>query len=117
MVEQVAWMLRPAVTFAIGGSCGGREALGSRTDRYCDGPHITNQLIRKALAPYRDDLVIVTKVGARRGTDGSWLRASSPEELTQTVHDNLRSMLGVHGPAEGSLETPVSVLAGEHTNA
>jgi pyridoxine 4-dehydrogenase len=70
--------------------------------------------VLKALAPYRDDLVIVTKVGARRGTDGSWLRASSPEELTQTVHDNLRSMLGVHGPAGGSLEAPLSVSVGEH---
>lgn len=88
------------------------------------GPHVTNQLIRKSLHPYRDDLVIVTKIGARRGPDGSWLAAFSPEELTQAVHDNLRnlaldvldvvnlrSMLGVHGPAEGSLEEPLSVLA------
>jgi pyridoxine 4-dehydrogenase len=88
------------------------------------GPHITNQLIRKALHPYRDDLVIVTKIGARRGSDGSWLTASSPQELTQAVHDNLRnlgldvldvvnfrSMLSAHGPAEGSLEAPLSVLA------
>jgi pyridoxine 4-dehydrogenase len=88
------------------------------------GPHITNQLIRKALHPYRDDLVIVTKIGARRGSDGSWLKASSPEELTQAVHDNLRnlgldvldvvnfrSMLSAHGPAEGTLEAPLSVLA------
>jgi len=88
------------------------------------GPHITNRLIRKALHPYRDDLVIVTKIGARRGSDGSWLKASSPEELTQAVHDNLRnlgldvldvvnlrSMLDPHGPAEGSLEAPLAVLA------
>jgi pyridoxine 4-dehydrogenase len=88
------------------------------------GPHITNQLIRKALHPYRDDLVIVTKIGARRGSDGSWLTASSPQELTQAVHDNLRnlgldvldvvnfrSMLSAHGPAEGTLEAPLSVLA------
>jgi pyridoxine 4-dehydrogenase len=88
------------------------------------GPHVTNQLIRKALHPYRDDLVIVTKVGARRGPDGSWLEAFSPEELTHAVHDNLRnlgldvldvvnlrSMFDVHGPAEGSLEEPLSVLA------
>ena len=88
------------------------------------GPQVTNQLIRRALHPYRDDLVIVTKIGARRGADGSWLQASSPEELTQAVHDNLRnlgldvldvvnlrSMSGVHGPAEGSLEAPLSVVA------
>ena len=88
------------------------------------GPHITNQLIRKALHPYRDDLVIVTKIGARRGSDGAWLKACSPEELTQAVHDNLRnlgldvldvvnlrSMLGTHGPAEGSLEGPLSAVA------
>jgi len=88
------------------------------------GPHVTNQLIRKALAPYPDDLVIVTKVGARRGTDGSWLPAFSPEELTQAVHDNLRNlgldvlevvnlraMFDTHGPAEGSIEAPLTVLA------
>jgi aryl-alcohol dehydrogenase-like predicted oxidoreductase len=88
------------------------------------GPHITNQLIRRALHPYRDDLLIVTKIGAQRGADGSWLQALSPEGLTQAVHDNLRnlgldvldvvnlrSMLGVHGPAEGSLEAPLSVVA------
>jgi aryl-alcohol dehydrogenase-like predicted oxidoreductase len=105
-----------------------REAVASgvnhidTSDFY--GPHITNQLIRRALHPYRDDLVIVTKIGARRGADGSWLKASSPQELTQAVHDNLRnlgldvldvvnlrSMLGVHGPAEGSLEAPLSVVA------
>jgi aryl-alcohol dehydrogenase-like predicted oxidoreductase len=88
------------------------------------GPHVTNQLLREALAPYPAELVIVTKIGARRGTDGSWIPAFSPEELTQAVHDNLRnlgldvldvvnlrSMLGVHGPAEGSLEAPLTVLA------
>lgn len=88
------------------------------------GPHITNQLIRKALHPYREDLVIVTKIGARRGTDGSWLPASSPEELAQAVYDNLRnlgietlevvnfrSMGRVHGPAEGSIEAPLSAVA------
>src|ERR1700751_727009 len=81
------------------------------------GPHITNQLIRRALHPYPENLVIVTKVSARRGEDGSWLPAMSPEELTQAVHDNLRnlgldaidvvnlrSMFAVHGPAEGSLQ-------------
>jgi aryl-alcohol dehydrogenase-like predicted oxidoreductase len=88
------------------------------------GPHITNQIIREALHPYPDDLVIVTKIGARRGEDGSWIRAASREALAQAVHDNLRnleldvlevvnfrSMLGVHGPAEGSLEEPLTVLA------
>jgi pyridoxine 4-dehydrogenase len=88
------------------------------------GPHVTNRLIREALAPYPDDLVIVTKIGATRGKDGSWLPAFSPEALTQTVHDNLRNlgleilevvnlrvMLDVHGPAEGSIEAPLTVLA------
>jgi pyridoxine 4-dehydrogenase len=56
------------------------------------GPHITNQLIREALHPYPDDLVIVTKIGARRGIDGSVLAASSPDELIQAVHDNLRNL-------------------------
>ncbi|MBV8653113.1 MAG: aldo/keto reductase, partial [Alphaproteobacteria bacterium] len=56
------------------------------------GPHITNQLIREALHPYPDDLVIVTKISARRGQDGSWLPALSPSELTQAVHDNLRNL-------------------------
>ena len=88
------------------------------------GPHVTNQIIREALHPYSDDLTIVTKVSARRGADGSWIPAMSPNELTQAVHDNLRnlgldvldvvnlrSMFDVHGPAEGSLEAPLSVLA------
>lgn len=88
------------------------------------GPHVTNRLIREALSPYPEDLVIVTKIGARRGADGSWLRASSPAELVQAVHDNLRnlgldvlevvnfrSMHGVHGPAEGSIEEAVTTLA------
>jgi aryl-alcohol dehydrogenase-like predicted oxidoreductase len=88
------------------------------------GPHVTNQIIREALHPYRDDLVIVTKVGALRGDDGAWLPAMSGPALTQAVHDNLRnlgldvlevvnlrSMLGVHGPAEGSLEEPLAALA------
>ena len=89
------------------------------------GPHVTNQLIREALAPYPDDLVIVTKVGAVRGEDASWNPAFSPEMLTRAVHDNLRNlgrevldvvnlraMFDVHGPAEGSIEEPLSVLAG-----
>lgn len=56
------------------------------------GPHVTNQLIREALHPYRDDLTIVTKIGARRGDDASWLPAFSAAELTQAVHDNLRNL-------------------------
>ncbi|MGE0235363.1 aldo/keto reductase family oxidoreductase [Methylocystis sp.] len=88
------------------------------------GPHVTNQLIREALHPYPDELVIVTKIGARRGPDGSWLPAFSREELTQAVHDNLRNlgldaldvvnlriMFSVHGPAEGSIEAPLAALA------
>jgi len=88
------------------------------------GPHVTNQIIREALHPYRDDLVIVTKIGARRGEDGSWIPAFSREDLTQAVHDNLRNlgldvldvvnlriMGAVHHPAEGSIEAPLSVLA------
>ena len=88
------------------------------------GPHVTNRIIREALHPYRDDLVIVTKIGARRGADGSWIPAFSREELTQAVHDNLRNlgldvldvvnlriMFDVHGPAEGSIEAPLTVLA------
>src|SRR5580698_2752624 len=55
------------------------------------GPHVTNQIIREALHPYSEDLVIVTKIGARRGADGSWIPALSPAELTQAVHDNLRN--------------------------
>jgi len=88
------------------------------------GPYITNQLIREALHPYPGDLVIVTKIGARRGTDGSWLPAISPEELTRAVHDNLRnlgldvldvvnlrSMFGHGAPAEGSMEPQLAVVA------
>jgi pyridoxine 4-dehydrogenase len=73
-----------------------REAVASgvnhvdTSDYY--GPHITNQLIREALHPYPDDLVIVTKIGARRGNDGSVLAASSPAELIEAVHDNLRNL-------------------------
>src|SRR3546814_12467988 len=56
------------------------------------GPHITNQIIREALHPYHPDLVIVTKVGVRRGEDASWLPAQSPAQPTQAVHDNLRNL-------------------------
>ncbi|MGF6192718.1 aldo/keto reductase family oxidoreductase [Serratia sp. 2723] len=88
------------------------------------GPHYTNQIIRQALHPYADDLVIVTKIGARRDEQGAWLPAFSPAELIQAVHDNLRNlgldvldvvnlrcMFDAHHPAEGSLEEPLSVLA------
>ncbi len=88
------------------------------------GPHITNQLIREALAPYPGSLTLVTKVGARRDEKAAWLPAFSREELIQAVHDNLRnlglevldvvnlrSMFGTHGPAEGSIEAPLTVLA------
>ena len=89
------------------------------------GPHITNQIIREALHPYADDLTIVTKIGARRGDDASWLPAFSAAELKQAVHDNLRNlgldvldvvnmrvMIGDgHGPREGDIEASISVLA------
>jgi aryl-alcohol dehydrogenase-like predicted oxidoreductase len=92
------------------------------------GPHVINQLIRAALHPYPDDLVIVTKIAARRGADGSWIPALAPEELIQAVHDNLRNLgldvldvvnfrslhgasTGSHGPAEGSIEASLTVLA------
>jgi aryl-alcohol dehydrogenase-like predicted oxidoreductase len=89
------------------------------------GPHVTNKLIREALHPYADDLVIVTKIGAKRGEDKSWNPAFSAEDLTAAVHDNLtnlgleamdvvnlRIMMGDgHGPAEGSIEAPLRVLA------
>jgi pyridoxine 4-dehydrogenase len=91
------------------------------------GPHVTNQIIRKALHPYPDDLVIVTKVSVRRGEDGSWIPAFSREELSAAVHDNLRnlaldvldvvnlrSMFSIHEPAEGSIEAPMTVLAELH---
>jgi pyridoxine 4-dehydrogenase len=88
------------------------------------GPYVTNEIIREALHPYPDDLVIVTKIGARRGADASWLPAFSAKELAQAVHDNLRrlqldvidvvnfrSMWGHHDPAEGSIEAPLTTLA------
>jgi pyridoxine 4-dehydrogenase len=87
------------------------------------GPHVTNQIIKQALHPYPDGLVIVTKVGARRGEDKSWIHALSHQELTDAVHDNLRNLGldaldvvnlrvgGVMGPSEGSIEEPLTVLA------
>ncbi len=105
-----------------------REAVASgvnhidTSDYY--GPHVTNQLIREALHPYPADLTIVTKIGARRGADGSWNVAMSTEELTSAVHDNLRNlgvdaldvvnlrfMFDIHGPAEGPIEAPLAALA------
>ncbi|EOH6077103.1 aldo/keto reductase family oxidoreductase [Burkholderia cenocepacia] len=105
-----------------------REAVESGVDHLDTsdfyGPHVTNQLIRDALHPYRDDLVIVTKIGARRGDDASWLPAFAPDELERAVHDNLlnlgldmldvvnlRIMFDTHGPAEGSIEAPLATLA------
>jgi aryl-alcohol dehydrogenase-like predicted oxidoreductase len=87
------------------------------------GPHVTNQIIKQALHPYPDGLVIVTKVGARRGEDKSWIPALSRQELIDGVHDNLRNLgldaldvvnLRVGGftePSEGSIEAPLTVLA------
>ena len=87
------------------------------------GPHVTNQIIKQALHPYPDDLVIVTKVGARRGEDKSWLPALSRQELIDAVHDNLRNLGldkldvvnlrvgGIMAPSEGSIEEPLTVLA------
>jgi pyridoxine 4-dehydrogenase len=105
-----------------------REAVASgvnhidTSDYY--GPHVTNRLIREALYPYSNDLVIVTKIGARRGNDASWNPAMSPDDLKSAVHDNLRNLgldalevvnlriMGkVHGPAEGPIEAPLTVLA------
>jgi pyridoxine 4-dehydrogenase len=105
-----------------------REAVASgvnhidTSDFY--GPYVTNRLIREALHPYPDDLLIVTKIGARRGEDAAWLPAFSAKELTQAVHDNLRnlnldvldvvnlrSMSGHPDPAEGSIEAPLTALA------
>lgn len=105
-----------------------REAVASGIDHIDTsdfyGPYVTNQLIREALHPYPDNLVIATKVSARRGEDGAWIPAFSREELTDAVHSNLRnlkldvldvvnlrSMFDIHRPAEGSLEAPLTVLA------
>lgn len=105
-----------------------REAVASGVDHIDTsdfyGPHITNELIREALHPYPDDLVIVTKVGAVRGDDASWIPAFTPADLTRAVHDNLRN-LGIdvldvvnfrvigpgHEPSEGSIEEPFATLA------
>jgi pyridoxine 4-dehydrogenase len=87
------------------------------------GPHVTNQIIKRALHPYPDELVIVTKVGARRGDDKSWMPALSKQALIDAVHDNLRNLGldvldvvnlrvgGAMGPSEGSIAEPLSALA------
>jgi aryl-alcohol dehydrogenase-like predicted oxidoreductase len=104
-----------------------REAVASgvnhidTSDFY--GPHVTNQIIKRALYPYSDGLVIVTKVGARRGEDKSWIHALSRKELIDGVHDNLRNLGldrldivnlrvgGVMWPSAGSIAAPLTVLA------
>ena len=105
-----------------------REAVAAGVDHIDTsdyyGPHVANQLIREALHPYPEDLVIVTKIGARRGSDGSWLPAFSAGALTSAVHDNLRNLglarldvvnlrilFGAHGPAGGSIAARMTVLA------
>ncbi|RON51802.1 aldo/keto reductase family oxidoreductase [Pseudomonas frederiksbergensis] len=88
------------------------------------GPHVTNKLIREALHPYADDLVIVTKVGAQRGSDGSWNPAQTPAELVRAVHDNLRNLGldvmevvnyrawgNMHSPGDESIEEQFTALA------
>ena len=87
------------------------------------GPQVTNQIIKRALHPYPDELVIVTKVGARRGDDKSWIQALSKQELVDAVHDNLRNLGldvldvvnlrvgGLMGPSEGSIEEALTALA------
>jgi aryl-alcohol dehydrogenase-like predicted oxidoreductase len=105
-----------------------REAVASgvnhidTSDFY--GPHVTNQIIREALSPYPDNLVLVTKLGARRGDDASWLPWNEPEDLAAGLHDNLRNlgvdavevvnlriMGSIHAPAEGSIAREVEALA------
>jgi pyridoxine 4-dehydrogenase len=104
-----------------------REAIASGVDHIDTsdfyGPHATNQIIKQALHPYPKNLVIVTKVGARRGADKSWIHALSRQELIDAVHDNLRNLGqdtldavnlrvgGVMGPTDGSIEEPLTVLA------
>ena len=104
-----------------------REAVDSgvnhidTSDYY--GPHVTNQIIKQALHPYADGLVIVTKVGARRGTDTSWIHALSRQDLIDAVHDNLKNLVlnaldvvnlrvgGITEPTEASIEEPLTALA------
>jgi len=104
-----------------------REAVASGVDHIDTsdfyGPHIVNRIIREALHPYPDDLVIVTKVGAVRGSDASWIPARTPADLEAGIHDNLRNLAidavdvvnlrvgGMFGPEEGSIEEPFTALA------
>ncbi len=104
-----------------------REAIASGVDHIDTsdfyGPHVTNQIICEALHPYPKDLVIVTKVGAVRGNDASWIPARTPADLTRAVHDNLRNLRvdvldvvnlrvgGIHGPSEDSIEGQFATLA------
>ena len=104
-----------------------REAVASGVDHIDTsdfyGPHVTNQIIKRALHPYPDELVIVTKIGARRGEDKSWIHALSKQEITDGIHDNLRNLGldvldvvnlrvgGITGPTEESIEAPLTVLA------
>jgi len=104
-----------------------REAVAAGVDHIDTsdfyGPHVTNQIIKQALHPYADELVIVTKVGARRKEDKSWVPALSTQELTDGVHDNLRNLGlerldvvnlrvgGLMGPTDGSIEEPMTALA------
>ena len=104
-----------------------REAVASGVDHIDTsdyyGPHVTNRLIREALHPYPDNLTIVTKVGAARGADASWIPALTAADLTRGVHDNLRNLAvdvldvvnlrvgGIHGPGDGSIEQPFTTLA------
>ena len=104
-----------------------REAMAAGVDHIDTsdfyGPHVTNQIIREALAPYPDGLTIVTKIGAVRGDDASWNPAFGADQLERAVHDNLRNlglealdvvnlraMFSVHGPAEGSIARPLETL-------
>ena len=104
-----------------------REAIETGVDHIDTsdfyGPHVTNQIIKEALHPYADGLVIVTKIGARRGEDKSWIPALSRQEIIDGVQDNLRNLAvdaldvvnlrvgGIHGPVDGSIEAPLTVLA------
>ncbi len=104
-----------------------REALEQGVDHIDTsdfyGPHVTNQIIKEALYPYQDGLVIVTKLGAKRGADASWPKALSKQDLTDGLHDNLRNLGvdamdvvnlrvgGLAGPTAGSIEAPLTVLA------
>ena len=121
--DKVVWGPPPDISAAIAVL---REAVASgvnhidTSDFY--GPHVTNQIIKQALYPYPDELVIVTKVGARRGSDGSWLHARSRQEIIDAVHDNLRNLSldvldvvnlrlgGFSGPEDEPFEEPLTAL-------